>query len=126
MKISILMKKIIQNLKNQMSTHYSLVLVPNTGHQIFQIRIRKLIFHLAAVLIIIISVYSAIMTAAHMKMGNDIKKNTEEINRYLSANSQQEAYIKQLNEQLETINEKVAYLKSLESQAKSLSKQKEK
>lgn len=117
--------KVIQSLKTQMVTYYCLVLVPSNSSKYFQIRIRKLIAHLLVIIIVAVSIYSTIMTVAHVSIKKEIKENNQQIYQYMTTNSQQEAYIKQLNAQLETINEKIAYLKSLEKQAKTLTTKQE-
>mgnify|MGYP003834422187 CR=1 FL=1 len=119
------LNKIKEKLINQLKTHYSFVIVPNTNKKYFQLRVRKLFLHIFVFLTIVIGIYSLFLTIISQKINTDIDTNVAEIEELSTQDQHQKEYISNLEEQLNAMNEKISELENLETYIKDITGYKE-
>ncbi len=115
-----IIKNFGKKLKAQFKNYYSFVIVPNTNKKSFQLRIRKLYFHIIIIVLLSLGIYSLSLTLANRKISASISENVSEINTLTVQNEQQKEYISELESQLEIMNEKLIQLESLEDYIKDI------
>ncbi len=115
-----ILKRFGKILKTQFKNYYSFVIVPNTNKNYFQLRIRKLYFHVLIILLLSLGIYSLSLTLANKKISSSISKNVAEINTLTTQNEYQKEYISELENQLEIMNEKLLELEALEGYIKDI------